>query len=340
MSIPWTSWRLLGAVAALSLVSALGAQPISAQVAVICDGRLATIAGTPGDDVLMGTTGPDVIAGLQGDDEIHGLAGDDVICGGRGSDLLIGGLGFDIIFGAQDDDLIFASGEQSLFPPFAMEDTRGARIFAGTGDDIVYGSNRWDRMQGGPGNDTLFGFAGRDWMRGGPGHDQVIGHGGADDLHGGSGWDWMAADNSDVAVRAGSGVDTCPNLSGKAKWRGCSTFVDTEANPTLPSLASFPAELSGGPIDTYVYRGFDHTGLVHVGITDDLDRRALEQIDRFNVWEISVTPLERGQARAIGQAIIIGNPQFENLNNSISPAHSYYDDAVAWGEDWLFLNDF
>ena len=53
-----------------------------------------------------------------------------------------------------------------------------------------------------------------------------------------------------------------------------------------------------------------------------------------------MTPLERGQARAIEQAIIERNPQFENLINSISPTHHYYDEAVAWGETWLALNDF
>ncbi len=335
---------MLRSVSVLALLASsivLAVQPADAQGSVICDGKTATIVGTVNDDVLIGTDGPDVIAGLQGDDQIDGLGGDDVICGGRGDDLLVGGLGFDVIFGAQDDDLIYAAGAESLHPPFAMQDTKGGRIFAGAGDDIVYGSDRWDRMQGGPGNDTLFGFGGRDWMRAGPGNDRVVGHGGADDLHGGPGRDWVAADNNDIAVRAGGGVDTCPNLAGKATWRGCTVFVATEADPTVPSLAGFPIALSGGPIDTYVYRGIEDDGaVVYVGITDDLDRREIDHTERFNVWELSVVPLERGQARAIEQAIIFRNPQFENRINSISPTHSYYAAAVAWGEAWLSLNAF
>lgn len=327
-------------VAACWLVAS-GSSARAQAAPVLCDGLTATLVGTAGADLLLGTDGPDVIAGLQGNDIIDGFGGDDVICGGRGHDRLIGGLGFDIIFGAQGDDEIYSGGTASLFPPFVLEDTRGGRIFAGAGNDIVYGSYRWDRMQGGPGDDTLFGFAGRDWMRGGPGNDVVIGHGGADDLNGGSGNDWVAADNADVAVRAGAGIDLCPNLAGKTAWRGCRNFIDVEASDsTLPSLATFPAELSGGPADAYVYRGYNGIAdLVFVGITQDLDRQAVEHGGQFFILELSVTPLERGQARAIEQAFIVANPQLQNQINSISPTHSYYNAAVAWGNRWLALND-
>ena len=45
--------------------------------------------------------------------------------------------------------------------------------------------------------------------------------------------------------------------------------------------------------------------------------------------------LTRGEARAIEQAVIVRNPGFQNVRNSISPAHSYYHEAVGWGEQWL-----
>ena len=32
---------------------------------VTCGGKIATISGTPGNDLLVGTDGPDVIAGLR-----------------------------------------------------------------------------------------------------------------------------------------------------------------------------------------------------------------------------------------------------------------------------------
>ena len=52
--------------------------------ALLCQGRLATILGTAGPDVLYGTAGPDVIVGRGGNDIIHGRASNDLICAGGG----------------------------------------------------------------------------------------------------------------------------------------------------------------------------------------------------------------------------------------------------------------
>ncbi|MDH6180410.1 hypothetical protein M2152_000592 [Microbacteriaceae bacterium SG_E_30_P1] len=35
--------------------------------------------------------------------------------------------------------------------------------------------------------------------------------------------------------------------------------------------------------------------------------------------------------------MIVSN-NYDNIINSISPKHSYYDDAVAWGQNWLKQN--
>ncbi|NOT56483.1 MAG: hypothetical protein HOP18_17940, partial [Deltaproteobacteria bacterium] len=47
----------------------------------LCAGRITTIVGTAGANVITGTSGADVIAGLGGDDVIYGMGGDDLICG-------------------------------------------------------------------------------------------------------------------------------------------------------------------------------------------------------------------------------------------------------------------
>ena len=138
----------------------------------ICGGLPATLIGTAGDDELIGTPGPDVILGLQGNDIIRSLGGDDIVCAGQGDDTIFGGEGFDIIFGAQGNDTIFSANG---FLDAERLDIRGARMFGGAGDDLIYGSTRWDRMQGGPGDDQLFGYEGRDWIRGGPGADAIDG---------------------------------------------------------------------------------------------------------------------------------------------------------------------
>ncbi len=83
---------VVGTVAAVATARPAGAAD------KICGGLVATIVGTPEDDVLVGTTGDDVIAGLQGDDRIQALAGNDFVCGGEGTDTLIGGDGADRLF--------------------------------------------------------------------------------------------------------------------------------------------------------------------------------------------------------------------------------------------------
>lgn len=205
------SSRTTALLAVLALFGALTATAASAQTtAATCDGEVATIVGTPGADNLVGTPGPDVIAGLQGNDTINGGGGDDIICGGQGNDVLRGGEGFDIIFGAQGDDVIYAaSGTTTAL----REDTRGARMFGGAGNDVINGSARWDRMQGGPGNDSLFGFEGRDWMRAGADNDTVNGGLGIDDMHGGNGRDTIELTSGDL-VRGGAGLDLCNLGSG------------------------------------------------------------------------------------------------------------------------------
>ena len=217
------------AIAGLLVVGV--AQAAAAQAPVICGGQLATIVGTAGDDVLQGTSGPDVIVTRQGNDVIHGFGGDDVICAGKGDDVIFGGPGFDIIFGAQGDDEIYAASGSDAF---AREDSRGARMFGGAGNDIIYGSNRWDRMQGGNGEDILLGFEGRDWMRGGANDDTVDGGPGIDDLHGGSGNDVIELTDGD-SVRGGAGVDECNISVGETSLeRSCEL-------PTTPDEVNEPS---------------------------------------------------------------------------------------------------
>src|SRR3954454_14363575 len=71
-----------------------------------CSGKIATIVGGPGNDVLVGTRGADVIVGLGGNDRISGGRGKDVICGGSGRDRLSGGQNGDRISGGGGNDRV------------------------------------------------------------------------------------------------------------------------------------------------------------------------------------------------------------------------------------------
>src|SRR5262245_2778866 len=131
-----------------------------------CDGRVPTILGTDGPDVIKGTPGRDVIAGLGGDDQIGG-GQNDIICGGDGNDRLNGGSGNDTLFGEGGDndfldggpgnDMMDAGG--SRFDAIVFFDATGpvtASLATGTatgqGTDTFTGANE---LHGGQGDDTF-----------------------------------------------------------------------------------------------------------------------------------------------------------------------------------------
>jgi Ca2+-binding RTX toxin-like protein len=61
-----------------------------AQTAITCDGKAATIIGTPESDNIVGTPNRDVIVTLGGDDTVRALGGNDTVCGGTGNEFLDG----------------------------------------------------------------------------------------------------------------------------------------------------------------------------------------------------------------------------------------------------------
>lgn len=96
-----------------------------------------------------------------------------------------------------------------------------------------------------------------------------------------------------------------------------------------------PSALRGGEATTHAYFGVRNGERVYVGSTNDIARRQAEHGGRFVLERITQSPVTRGEARAIEQALINRNPGFENIRNSISPNHSWYGEAVEWGEAWL-----
>jgi Tol biopolymer transport system component len=103
-----------------------------------CGGKQATLAGSPGADVLRGTARRDVIAARGGDDRVLSRGSGDLVCGGPGRDRLLGAAGAD-------------------------------RLRGGPGRDSLLGGPARDLLLGGPGRDLLLGEKGRDRCRGGAG---------------------------------------------------------------------------------------------------------------------------------------------------------------------------
>jgi uncharacterized repeat protein (TIGR01451 family) len=116
-----------------------------------CQGAVATIVGTPGNDVLVGTAGRDVILARAGHDRVFARGGRDLVCAGRGFDLVRGGPRADSIRGGLKAD----------------------RLIGGGGNDVLRGGRGRDRLRGGFGADLLAGGLGIDFCRGGPGRDTL-----------------------------------------------------------------------------------------------------------------------------------------------------------------------
>jgi Ca2+-binding RTX toxin-like protein len=88
-----------------------------------CNGRTATIIGSPGGDVLAGTPAADVIVSGGGADRITGGGGNDTICAGAGNDVVTAGAGNDRLGGAAGRD--FCAGGPGIDTTTACERTTG-----------------------------------------------------------------------------------------------------------------------------------------------------------------------------------------------------------------------
>lgn len=102
--------------------------------------------------------------------------------------------------------------------------------------------------------------------------------------------------------------------------------------PTPLSTAGFGGRIAGEAVhDAYI--GYRAGKPVYTGITNDLTRRICEHGSRFDAVEkVTSSPVTRGQARAIEQALMNKNPQFENIKNLIAPSRSWYQEAIQWAD--------
>ena len=97
-----------------------------------CEGKRATIQGTPFKDKVVGTAGKDIVVSLGGADNIVTKGKSDVICAGGGNDTVMAGSGADSVFGQSGGD----------------------KLFGGLGADLLDGGPGNDTANGGPGKDT------------------------------------------------------------------------------------------------------------------------------------------------------------------------------------------
>lgn len=71
-----------------------------------CDGKRATIQGTPAKDVINGSGKKDIVAARGGNDIVKTKGGVDLICAGDGNDKVEGGKGGDTMYGEGGKDTL------------------------------------------------------------------------------------------------------------------------------------------------------------------------------------------------------------------------------------------
>ncbi|PTT77791.1 hypothetical protein DBR42_24680, partial [Pelomonas sp. HMWF004] len=83
----------------------------------------------------------------------------------------------------------------------------GARLYGGTGNDLIYGGNDNDKLYGEDDNDLLVGFDGDDELYGGAGNDELSGGAGRDLVDGGTGADYLVGGLGADVLNGGDGAD-------------------------------------------------------------------------------------------------------------------------------------
>jgi Ca2+-binding RTX toxin-like protein len=130
-----------------------------------------------------------------------------------GADTLLGyrDLNEEVFAGGGDDQVWGRTGDDVLHGEAGDDYLDGEdgddHLIGGAGDDNLVGRAGADTLEGGIGNDTLQGGAGQDVLLGGEGEDSLFGGDGNDQLDGGVDNDFFEAGAGDDVVNGGSGDD-------------------------------------------------------------------------------------------------------------------------------------
>lgn len=117
------------------------------------------------------------------------------------------------------DSIDLSAVTRTIFPALAT-----VTIYAGAGNDLVYGSNIKDTIYGGSGNDTIYGLigddviygeSGNDLIYGGVGKDKIYGDSGNDTIYGQEGVDTIYGNSGNDIIYGGPGADTIRGGSGR-----------------------------------------------------------------------------------------------------------------------------
>ncbi len=204
--------------------------PISASAAG--DSSPVYFQGGSGGNTLIGGTAHDTLIGGDGADSITAGSGGDLIFSGDGNDTIVGGTGGDTIYTGSGNDLITAgSGVYQIADGSGADTIHGGAGGTGTGTEQVYqqqadgswafvsvpGVTTYPMIYAGGGNDLVYGpasggtiddEAGNNTVYAGAGNTTIIGGTGDDTIHGGNGNDLIYASLGNSLIYGGGGNNT------------------------------------------------------------------------------------------------------------------------------------
>jgi Ca2+-binding RTX toxin-like protein len=177
-----------------------------------------TLIAGPGIDALYGGSGNDLLEAAGGTDRLDGNDGNDTLLAGSGTDNFIGASGINTLSFADMPGRITASidglpdsgwnGQKDIVSLTIQN------IIAGSGSDVITGSNANNVITGGSGSDTLLGMGGDDTIFAGSGNDYIDGGSGNDWIKGGAGTDELDGGTGDDMIYSGTGNDTLHGNTG------------------------------------------------------------------------------------------------------------------------------
>ena len=140
-----------------------------------------------------------------------------------------------------------------------------------SGNDVIVGTRRADRIDGLGGHDVICGRNGADTIRGGAGNDIIDGGGGDDTILGGVGTDYLAGGNGDDLLQGGGGNDIVFGGNGDdiaRGGRGRDTMAGDAGEDTLAGGAG--ADTLYGNDDKDTISGGDGNDALYGGNGTDL----------------------------------------------------------------------
>ncbi|MGE0658933.1 MAG: hypothetical protein AB7F36_02725 [Reyranellaceae bacterium] len=135
---------------------------------------------------------------------------------------VFGGLGNDVVWTGHGNDAIFGGGGTTLIGPGSET------LSGGAGNDTIFGSSgAFNNIQGGSGNDTLFGGFSSDGIVGESGNDTIYGGAGDDGLVGAEGNDTVYGGGDRDNLDGGDGDDVVMGDTGDDTLTGGASALDS-----------------------------------------------------------------------------------------------------------------